>query len=133
MANAVDFQRFITVIMSVDGLPTVIEFDAHASQAEIAQALCDNDLPDCPVISIIECVPSEGSSRDVTEDVARLIPAISEEFYREGERIRSCARDLMERFGLDDPANGHFNLDAWAAKAQLGVDRAKEDRLEGAL
>ncbi len=95
----IDYQRFAFVIQTDHkGMPSTTEWNAHASLAEIAQALCDNDLPDCPVVSIIECSPSEGWSRDVTEDVARLIPAICDEAEREGWNVRPYALELMGRY-----------------------------------
>jgi hypothetical protein len=129
LPSKIDFERFVAVVMDVDGLPTVVEFDAHASEAKIARCLCDNDgLPDCDVIRIVEFFPSEAKSKDVTEDVARLIPAISETAMCEGWTIRSCARDLMERFGIDDPANVDASVSDFCAKAQVGFDLERDRR-----
>jgi hypothetical protein len=129
LSPKIDFERFVAVVQTGhDGWPRTTEWDAHASQAEIAQALCDNDLPDCDVIRIVEFIPSEAKSKDVTEDVARLIPAISETAKREGWTIRSCARDLMERYGIDDPANVDASVSDFCAKAQVGFDNERDRR-----
>lgn len=94
-----DSERFIFVVQRAYGQETATEWDLRATHEEVARALCDSNLPDFPVVRIIECVPSERSSRDVTEDVALLIPAISEEAEREwGRPIRACAVDLMKRY-----------------------------------
>lgn len=131
LSNEYDGERR-TVVFQIDpytNTETTSEFKAHATQAEIARALCDNDgLGDFHVVSIVEIWIKDGKCNIVTEDVAKLIPAISEEAYRDGWRIRSCARDLMERFGINDPANGDLNLNAWAEKTQRGFDEARHRR-----
>jgi len=124
----IDFERYAFVVQRDHrGLAAATEWNAHASQADIARALCDNDLPDCAVIRIVECNPSEGWSRDVTEDVARLIPAICDEAGREGWRIRACARALLLRFDLDSVEEEEVQDDD-SASMQLGWDRERDRR-----
>ena len=121
----IDYERHAFVVQrDHSGLATATEWNAHASQADIARALCDNDLPDCPVIRIVECNPSEGWARDVTEDVARLIPAICNDAHRDGWRIRACARALLMRFDLDEEEV----RDDEAELMQIGWDRERDRR-----
>lgn len=125
LPSPIDYDRHAFVVQRDHrGHATATEWDAHASQADIARALCDNDLPDCPVIRIVECNPSEGWARDVTEDVARLIPAICNDARRDGWRIRSCARALLIRFDLEDEED----CDDEAEFMQLGWDRERDRR-----
>jgi hypothetical protein len=125
LPSHIDFERHAFVVQRDHrGLATATEWNAHASQADIARALCDNDLPDCAVIRIVECNPSEGWARDVTEDVARLIPAICDDARRDGWRIRACARALLLRFDLDGSDEEEKNDEA--ELMQLGWDRERE-------
>jgi hypothetical protein len=125
LPSHIDFERHAFVVQRDHrGLATATEWNAHASQADIARALCDNDLPDCAVIRIVECNPSEGWARDVTEDVARLIPAICNDALRDGWRIRACARALLLRFDLD--GSDEDEEDDEAEMIQLGWDRERE-------
>ena len=121
-----DFQRYAFVVQRDHrGRASATEWDAHASQADIARALCDNDLPDCPVIRIIECDLSEGWSRDVTEDIARLIAGVRDEAARDGWDVRACAHDLMARFDLDAPQD---DTDGEAELMQQGFDGERDRR-----
>jgi hypothetical protein len=138
MTAPVDYQRFDhqrrTVVFQLDHakVETTTEWKAHATQAEIAKALCDNNLPDYHVVGIVEFWIADGKCVDVTEDVAKLIPAIARAAYRDDRRfVRSCARDLMERFGLADPANEQFRLETntpFSALSQLGLDNERNRR-----
>jgi len=125
LPSSIDHERHAFVVQRDHrGFATATEWNAHASQADIARALCDNDLPDCSVIRIVECNPSEGWARDVTEDVARLIPAICNDARRDGWRIRACARALLMRFDLDEEEA----CDDQAELMQLGWDRERDRR-----
>jgi hypothetical protein len=95
-----DGERFVTVYHRDRYGVVPATFDPHSSLEQVARALCDNEIADCPVVRILESWPDEGKCRDVTEDVARLIPAIVEEAEREWRKgsVQSCALDLMSRY-----------------------------------
>jgi len=120
-----DFQRFITVFHADRSGTAPATFNPHATLAEVAHALADNEIADCPVVCILESVPSEGTCRDVTEDIARLIPAVIEEASRDGWEVRACAIDLMERYGIDQP---EADADDEGEAMQVGFDRERDRR-----
>ncbi|MDH7794072.1 hypothetical protein QBC99_000135 [Beijerinckia sp. GAS462] len=106
-----DLERFIFVIQADRlGHISVTEFDCHATQAEIAQALCDSDLPDCPVLHVLEGHIGD-LLRDVTEDVAREIERMAERAVKDRWRIQNCAAQLLRRFDLFDLNEHHDTIE----------------------
>ncbi|HEV2570273.1 hypothetical protein [Methylocella sp. CPCC 101449] len=106
-----DLERFTFVIQADRrGCVSVTEFDCHATQAEIAQALCDSNLPDCPVLHILEGHIGD-MLRDVTEDVAREIGRMAERAAQDHWTIQTCAAQLLRRFDLFDACEHHLMIE----------------------
>lgn len=105
-----DCERFAFVIQADRcGQVSVTEFDCHASQSEIAHALCDSNLPDCTVLQVLEGHVGD-MLRDVTEDIAREIALIAERAAQDRWTIQSCAAQLLQRFELFDACEHRASL-----------------------
>lgn len=99
-APARDMQRWVTVYQyDKAGNLSATEFDAHATDAELAQALCDSNLPDCQVAFITAGLIGE-KLEDITEDVAREIENVAERAKLDRWPIQNCAAALLDRFGF---------------------------------
>ena len=106
-----DLERFTFVIQADRcGRVSVTEFDCHATQTEIAQALCDSNLPDCPVIHILEGHIGD-MLRDVTEDIAREIGRMAERAAQDHWVIQNCAAQLLHRFDLFDACEHRLTIE----------------------
>lgn len=127
MSAPIDFQRFAFVIQKEVGRdPTISEWKASPTDDELARAICFGEYGDHEIIGIYECIPSERSSREITHEIAFLIPAIVEEANREGNRVRQIALDLIgdpEDEPEDDDEDSTFS-----ALSQLGLDNERHKR-----